>query len=91
MMFIGRKQDGTIYGSWTVRQPDDADHPLQEEVSDDHPDLVAFRTPKPPIDQSDLDNIEKRDKAILLCVAQVGGLTVQQMKALFAAKWNSLP
>lgn len=47
-MYIGRRQDGTIYGCWSSRQPDDADHPRQEEVADDHPDLVAFLAPKPP-------------------------------------------
>ena len=47
-MFIGRRQDGTIYGCWTTRQRDDADHPQQEEVPDDHPDLLAFLAPKPP-------------------------------------------
>lgn len=41
-MFIGRRIDNSIYGCWTSRQPDDADHPRQEEVADDHPDLLAF-------------------------------------------------
>jgi hypothetical protein len=41
-MFIGRRPDGTIYGCWTTRQPDDEFHPGQEEVADDHPDLVEF-------------------------------------------------
>jgi len=41
-MFIGRRPDGTIYGSWTCRQPQDTDHLGMEEVADDHPDLVAF-------------------------------------------------
>lgn len=43
-MFIGRREDGTIYGTWTVKQADDADHPRQEEVPDDHPEVVAFLT-----------------------------------------------
>ena len=89
-MFIGRK-NGTIYGCWSSRQPDDADHPGQEEVADNHPDVLAFIAPKPPIDQADLDNLLKRDKAILLCVAQVGGLTIAQIKAMFKAKFDSLP
>lgn len=42
-MFIGRRPDGSIYGYWTVRQADDADHPGQEEVADSHPDLIAFQ------------------------------------------------
>ena len=49
-MFIGRREDGTIYGMWSVRQPDDEHHRRQEEVADDHPELVAFLSrprPKP--------------------------------------------
>lgn len=41
-MFIGRKPDGSIYGTWSCPQPKDADHLGIEEVDDDHPDLVAF-------------------------------------------------
>jgi len=43
-MFVGRRPDGTIYGTWTCQQPQDADHAGIEEVADDHPDLVAFIT-----------------------------------------------
>lgn len=45
-MFIGRRQDGSIYGAWSTRQPDDADHSGMEEVADDHPDVIAFLAPK---------------------------------------------
>lgn len=90
-MHIGRRLDNSIYGCWTSRPANDADHPRVEEVADDHPDVVAFLAPKPPIDQSDLDNIAKRDKAILLCVAQVGGLTLAQIRTMFKQKWDSLP
>lgn len=41
------------------------------------------------IDQSDIDQLEKHIKAVLLCVAQVGGLTVPQIKALFKNKMDS--
>ena len=52
-MYVGRRLDGSIYGTWTVRQPDDADHPGMEEVPDDHPDVVAFvNRPRPkPVDK----------------------------------------
>ena len=86
MPFIGRHGDGSIYGLWTVRQAEG-----QEELPDDHADVLAFRTPKPPLDLSDIGNIEKGLKALALCVAQVGGLTVPQMKTLFKQKWDSLP
>ena len=90
-MFIGRNIDGTIYGIWSVRQVNDVYHPRQEEVVETHPDVVAYLAPKPPIDFSNIDNIEKGMKALALCVAQVGGLTVPQMKTLFKQKWDSLP
>ena len=90
-MWIGRRLDTTVYGAWSTRQPDDAYHPRQEEVADNHPDLIAFLSPKPPMDFSNVDNVEKAMRALALCVAQVGGLTAPQMKALFKSKWDSLP
>lgn len=48
-MFIGRRLDGTIYGAWTSKQPMDEFHLNIEEVSDDHPDYVAFKTRPPKI------------------------------------------
>ncbi len=85
-MFVARRDDMTIYGCWTVRQ-----FPGQEELPDDHPHIAAFLAPKPAIDQSDLDLVEKRLKALALCVAQVGGIAVPQMKVLFKQKFDSLP
>ena len=41
-MFVGRRADGSIYGTWTCRQPSDADHHNLEELPDDHPDIIAF-------------------------------------------------
>lgn len=41
-MFVGRRPDGSIYGTWACRQPNDADHSNVEELPDDHPDVVAF-------------------------------------------------
>jgi hypothetical protein len=51
---------------------------------------VAAADISPP-DLSDSDNQEKAIKALALCIAQVGGLTNQQMKTLFKSKWDSLP
>lgn len=84
-MFIARRGDNSIYGCWAVRQ-----FPGQEEVPDDHPDLVAFLAPRAPIDLSNLDNIEKGMKALALCIAEIGGLTTPQMRALFKQKWDAL-
>jgi hypothetical protein len=73
-MFIGKREDGTIYGCWTSRQPDDADHPRQEEVPEDHPDLLAFLAPKPPDPRVVADEQErevcKADGAILTLINQ---------------------
>lgn len=66
-MFIGRRPDGSIYGSWTSKQPNDADHPGLEEVRDDDPELLAFLAPKPvapdPIDE--LRQAMKADPSML--------------------------
>lgn len=37
-MFVARRPDNSIYGCWSVRQFEG-----QEELPDDHPDLVTFR------------------------------------------------
>lgn len=37
-LFIGRREDGTIYGLWTVRQWEG-----QEELLEEDPEVVAFR------------------------------------------------
>ena len=51
----------------------------------------ATFVPPVPVDRSDINQIQKEIKALALCVAQVGGLTVAQMKTLFKQKWDSLP
>lgn len=43
-MFVGRRPDGSVYGMWTCRQPEDEHHPNIEELPDDHADVVAFMT-----------------------------------------------
>ena len=42
-------------------------------------------------DLSNLDNIAKRDKAILLAAAAMTGRTPAQAKAAFKAAWDALP
>ena len=66
-MFIGRLPSGQIYGAWTCKQPDDADHLGMEEVSDDHPELVAFITrdvsqPKVPTLEERVAALEARER-----------------------------
>ncbi len=36
-MFIARREDGSIYGTWTIRQ-----WVGQEQLTDNHADVVAF-------------------------------------------------
>lgn len=62
-MFIGRKPDGTIYGAWTSKQPNDKDHPGIEEVADDHPDLVAFLNRPMPVARSVAAELVEQIKA----------------------------
>jgi len=40
--------------------------------------------------EDSLDNLSRVDRAVLLCIAQVGGLTVPQIRALFRSKYESL-
>lgn len=50
-MFIGRRDDGTIYGTWTVRQ-----WKGQEELPDDNSEVMAFVNrplPQPQMDKAD--------------------------------------
>lgn len=73
-MWIGRRLDTTVYGAWSTRQPDDADHPRQEEVTDSHPDLLSFLAPKAPnprivADQVELD-VGKADGIIIALINQ---------------------
>ena len=42
-MYVCRREDGSIYGCWTVRQWEG-----QEELPLDHPEVVAFFNPPPP-------------------------------------------
>lgn len=84
-MFVGRRADNSLYGLWTVRQFEG-----QEELPDDAPEVVAFLAPRPPRDLSNTDNLDRTLKALALCIAQVGGMTNAQMKALFKSKWDQL-
>jgi hypothetical protein len=57
--------------------------------------LAAGNTPTPAdpipqVDISDIDNLDRVLKALGLCIAQIGGLTVPQMKALFKSKYDLL-
>ena len=51
----------------------------------------AADPPSTPIDYSNSDNLDKTLRALALCIAQVGGLTANQMKTLFRQKWDALP
>jgi len=63
-MFVGRRPDGSIYGTWTSRQPDDADHPGMEELPDNHPDVVAFVNRPQPVAVDKIAALEARITAL---------------------------
>ena len=56
-MFIGRLPSGQIYGAWTCKQPNDADHLGIEELPDDHPEVVAFINRSVPLPKDIVDQI----------------------------------
>ena len=67
------------------------------EVVELTPDEVTARqaeeaawVPPLPVDQADLDLINKHLRALALCIAQVGGLTPLQMKVMFRQKMGLL-
>ena len=72
-MFVERRPDGTIYGMWTVRQYEE-----QEELADDHPDVLAGPVKLPPqtphevrVSTDELERLEcKIDPQILPLVNQ---------------------
>jgi len=74
-----------------TRMRDGVPVPLSEEEEAAVLAEWAAWTPPVPVDQADLDQIDKRMKALALCIAQVGNLTVPQMKALFRQQWDALP
>ena len=62
-MWVGRK-NGEIYGTWTVRQPNDEHHTGMEELPDDHPDVVAFVNRLLPITVDKVAALETRIAAL---------------------------
>jgi hypothetical protein len=52
-------------------------------------DVNAALNP-PPVDYSSSDNLDRTLKAILMCVATVGGLSNAQIKTLFKNKYDLL-
>ena len=84
VVYVAR-EGGVIKRLWRIKP----DEPC-EAVYEDHPDVVAFSAP-PPVDHSNLDNVAKRDKAILLAAATMSGRTPAQAKAAFKAAWDALP
>jgi len=67
-----------------------ADIEAKEVTQDEFQILLSAEGP-PSIDLSNPDNHTKVIKALALCVAQVGGLSNAQFKALFKSKWDALP
>ena len=76
-MFIGRKPDNSIYGTWSVPQPRDADHPGLEEVLDTDPELVAFLSRPTPIVE---DRVKKVDDKVATLEARIEALETKSGK-----------
>lgn len=85
MTYVQRK-DGVIVCAFGLPQPGIA----EEMLPDDHPEVVAFLAPKPPIDFSNTDNLEKGLKALGLVMAAWNGKTTAQLKSAFKTAWDSL-
>lgn len=83
-MFIGRRADRSLYGCWSVRQPDDADHPGQEELANNDPELVTFLNPLPDARLAAIDNS--------IAAGTIGSTqpaTIAQLKAMSAAEYST--
>lgn len=61
---------------------------VEEFLPDDHPDVVAFRKP-PPINHANLDQWDRKLKALAL-VTKPSGMTLAQFKAAITSAYNSL-
>lgn len=86
MPYVERR-GGQICGCYANKQPGYA----EELLTDDHPEVLAFLVPKPPIDFSDVENVEKALKALGMVAAAWNGKTRQQLRDAFKQAWDSLP
>lgn len=99
-MFIGRRLDGSFYGCWRVRQPDDADHPRQEEVSDDDPEVLAFLHPVLTEDEKAALAVDAKDRLLfeiefdqenrIRAIELRPAITRAQYRDALIARWKQL-
>lgn len=99
-MFVGRRHDGSIYGTWTCRPQDDADHMNVEELSDDHPEVVQFRNRVlPPAsmpeedlrrDKEDQERVEREIPQLLTLVQRHNQAWTELETALSALLYTAL-
>ena len=82
-----QRRNGSIVGECRHKSGGNV---VEEFLSDDHPDVVAFRAAPRTADLSNLDNITKRDKAILLAAAAMSGKTPAQAKAAYKAAYDTI-
>lgn len=76
-----------VCGCFNQRQ----DGYAEEFLPDNDPEVIAFLAPRPPIDFSNVDNVEKALKALGLVIAAWNGKTPAQLKDAFKTAWDSLP
>lgn len=82
---IGNKDDKS---TWRIDFKPEATQPERDAAQ---AVVDAFVWDETPLDQADVDKINKQLKALALVVAQWNGKTVPQLKAAFRAAMNSLP
>jgi hypothetical protein len=74
-MYVSRRPDNSIYGMWTVRQFEG-----QEELPDDHPDVIAGPQPD---NRAELTRLSQVDSAI------GNDSTVASLKAMTNAEFDT--
>lgn len=85
LMFVDRRADGSIYGTWTVKQ-----FPGQEELADNNPEVVAFLAPKPPDPRLVLDESERSAAKVDSALLTLVNMTPAQLQTFAQNNFPSL-
>jgi hypothetical protein len=83
-MFVARRQDGSIFGAWTVQQ-----FQGQEELQDGAPELIAFLNP-PPDPRLVLDAEERAAAKIDAALMTLVNSTPAQLQTFAQNNFSSL-
>lgn len=85
--FVHRHLDNSITSAHEEKQTGYAEEMLDTVTS---PELVAFLVSPPPVDYSNLDNIEKSIRALAIVIALWNNKTIPQLKAAYRTARQSL-